>query len=246
MASDPPEIVLSSSLSELFSIINKDTDGWAESLSDNDIDTVQDLLQTDLEDIVEIIEAAGKIWSTGKRNALRSVLKNSATLNLPSNWTFLSRVLAPPMTPGSSLNRSQSVGSSSKCTKPLFARKPHSGLKDDVICRALSCFARLLGFLALTDADINTVCYLMAIFNGLSLSLSPYPFEYTGMALALTKLFAQQTVKQTICWKTKLRSMFKNLRMGCYPKNCPFPIHPMWDQLQVWFCDVVVLMRTVI
>ena len=148
MASDPPEIVLSSSLSELFSRINKDTDGWAESLSDNDIDTVQDLLETDLEDIVEIVEAAGKIWSTGKRNALRSVLKNSATLNLPSNWTFLSRVLAPPVTPGSSLNRSQSVGSSSKCTKPLFARKPHSGLKDDVICRALSCFARLLGFLA--------------------------------------------------------------------------------------------------
>ena len=231
MASDPPEIALSSRLSELFSRTNKDTDGWAGTLSAHDIDTVQDLLETDIEDMVEILEADGKSWSKGKRNALRSILKNSPILNLPANWSFLSRASVPPVTPGSSLNRSHSVGSSSKSTKPLFTRKPHNGLKEDVICRPLSCFARLLGFMALTDPDINTVCYLMAIYHGLSLSLSPYPFEYTGMALALSKLFADQTVKQSIEWKTKLRSMFKNFRMGCYPKECPFPIHPLWDQM---------------
>ena len=237
MSEDP--ISPDSDLRLLLSKVRKDTSGWADALREQGFEVVQDLVEIELEDLSDILEKAGLSWNNALRNALRATLRNQAGLNLPSNWTFCSRAPAsmPSNTTGG-LARSNSVGSagSSHTTKPLFGRQPHSGCKSRMIPRALTEFARLIGQLMLNDCDFNTICYLMALYHGLGLSLSPYPFEYTGMALALTRLFATQTMRQTIVWKTKLRSMFKNLRQGCYPRENPFPDHPLWNSFLLSKC----------
>lgn len=237
MSEDP--ITRDSDLRLLLSKVRKDTSGWADALREQGFEVVQDLVEIELEDLSDILEKAKLSWNNALRNSLRATLRNQAGLNLPSNWTFCSR--APASTPSNTtggLARSSSVGSagSSHTTKPLFGRQPHSGCKSRMIPRALTEFARLIGQLMLNDSDFNTVCYLMALYHGLGLSLSPYPFEYTGMALALTRLFATQTIRQTIVWKTKLRSMFKNLRQGCYPRENPFPDHPLWNAFLLSKC----------
>jgi hypothetical protein len=249
--SDPP-ITRETDLSVLFDTMRKDTTNWATVLQDQGFDLVEDLLEMQVEELQEILDAGGADCNKGKLTALRSALKNASALNLPPNWTFLSRSDNEITHNVSGLTHSNSVGSgtSAKCTKALFVREPHSGCKSDIIPAVISAFARLLGFLALADSDLNTICYLMAIYHGLALSMTPLGFEYKGMALALARLFRAQTEAQKICWKTKLRSMFKNMRQGCYPKENPFPRHPLWDRflaskLPLSLCDCVVTDATI-
>lgn len=46
----------------------------------------------------------------------------------------------------------------------------------------------------------------MALYHGLDIHLKPFPFECIEMALALTRLFSNQSERQDINWKLKLHS----------------------------------------
>ena len=106
------DTTLRSDLSSLFRKIRKDTKEWAEILRVHDIETVEDLLETEIEELAEIFEAADLTWTKDKCNALRAVLKNAAALDLPNNWTFMFRTPKPSSNPGP-LSESHSVSSCS-------------------------------------------------------------------------------------------------------------------------------------
>ena len=233
MSSEPPELVEETTLDQLFLQLRKDTAGWVEAFNDHGMHTLHDLMLCDVDDVIEIFKDKNLEYNRGTRNALKFVIRSQPGVS--PTWNFgVSSTPGNVTTSSPSGNQSRSgsgVGSlsSKKSTKFLYNREPGYGLKHPICPAVVVTFARLLGFLTLLDSDINTICYLMCLYHGLGVALTPANFEIKAMALALSRLFGQQTLKRNISWTTKLYSFFKNFRQGRYPKENPFP------DCQAWF-----------
>ena len=220
----------SKSIAEVLQPIKKDTTGWAEAFACAGIEYLEDLFELTELELREVFTDKDLAWNSGVVVSLRKRVKQ-LVIGLSADWTFRKPRSEALVVQAGRLAKSSSI-SSNKSTKPVLpGREAGSALMSPIVPAGLAEFARLLSFAPLAESDYNTCCYFMALYHGLDINLQPFPFEYTGMALALTRLFPNQSERQDINWKLKLHSFWKNWRQGCYPKENPFPEHRKWEKL---------------